>query len=258
MGFVSFEVSGKDPQKEILLKYDKIVLVGDPRDKKYGEVAEFLRGRGYEVVQVGHFGGGETKGVPTYRDVAEVPDRYLEILYVLRPSDEIPAVVDRIVESGKIPKVFWMHQGTRSGYARENLEPLGVTVIEDSDVVRKYREVFLEKDPVYEEILRFARLYARTQGYALNPDPVELDRIISGLANNQKTYGYRYCPCRPLSGTPGADTKKICPCYWHKEEIRRDGRCHCGLFWGAADKGGLKEQHPQFGKGENNGPERKG
>jgi len=26
------------------------------------------------------------------------------------------------------------------------------------------------------------------------------------------------------------DKKKICPCVWHKDEIREMGHCHCMLF----------------------------
>jgi hypothetical protein len=26
------------------------------------------------------------------------------------------------------------------------------------------------------------------------------------------------------------DAKKICPCFWHKDEIKKDGHCFCNLY----------------------------
>lgn len=223
----------KDPAKDALLKYTKIVFIGCSRNenKDAHTIPKFMKEHGYEIACVNPFAEENILGAPTYKDIADVPDEYLEIVDVFRPSEEIQKIVDRIIETGKIPKVFWMQDGIRSEYARQRLEPLGVTVIEDSCIMRKYMELFVEKDPLYESILRFARAYAKAQGFVLNPNPEKLDEIISGLTYNQKKYGFRYCPCRPLSGDPKEDEKKICPCFWHRDEIERDGHCHCGLFW---------------------------
>ena len=87
---------------------------------------------------------------------------------------------------------------------------------------------------VYDAVRKFVEAYAKAKGYALNPDPDKLQAVIEGLARNQVMYGYRYCPCRLLSGNPEEDAKKVCPCAWHAEEIEKDGRCHCGLFWKAS------------------------
>ncbi len=231
---LSFDVPReRNPKKEVLLKYTKITFIGCSRNenKDAHTVPKFMKEHGYEIACVNPFAEEEILGAPTYKSISDVPDEFLEIVDVFRPSEEIPKIVDQIVESGKIPKVFWMQDRIRSDYARQKLEPLGVTVIEDSCIMRAYMELFTQKDAVYEAILRFARAYARAQGFVLNPDPEKLDEIISGLAYNQKTHGFRYCPCRPLSGDLEEDRKKICPCFWHREEIKTMGHCHCGLFW---------------------------
>ena len=72
--------------------------------------------------------------------------------------------------------------------------------------------------------------YAKETGIQLNPDEKTVDRIVNGLILNEQKYGKQYCPCRRVSGVAEEDEKKICPCYWHKDEIKKDGKCFCGLF----------------------------
>jgi len=78
---------------------------------------------------------------------------------------------------------------------------------------------------------KFAEGYALKAGYMLNPDEKVRETVIEGLARNKIRYGYRYCPCRRVEGNYEVDKYKICPCKWHKEEIARDGHCHCTLFF---------------------------
>jgi len=68
--------------------------------------------------------------------------------------------------------------------------------------------------------------YADSQDFKLNPDKRILMAIIKGLIVGRKKYGEYYCPCR-IKHTK----KEICPCYYHKDEIKNDGRCLCGLFF---------------------------
>jgi ferredoxin-thioredoxin reductase catalytic subunit len=84
---------------------------------------------------------------------------------------------------------------------------------------------------IEKQILDNKKQYAEIKGYQLNPDQKIVDIIIAGLTRNKKEKGYEYCPCRPLEGDLGKDRKKICPCFWHKAEIKKDGFCHCRLFY---------------------------
>lgn len=72
--------------------------------------------------------------------------------------------------------------------------------------------------------------YAKSQGFQLNPDEKIVDFVIQGLRHNEQKFGYRYCPCRAITGDPEQDKKSICPCTYHKDEIKQMGHCHCGLF----------------------------
>jgi len=82
-----------------------------------------------------------------------------------------------------------------------------------------------------EELLKKAEEYANsTPGIKLNPNKAIVQAIIKGLARNQERYGEPYCPCRPVTGNKEDDKKIICPCVYHKDEIAKDGHCHCRLF----------------------------
>ncbi len=65
----------------------------------------------------------------------------------------------------------------------------------------------------------------------LNSDKKVLDTVIRGLARNEKKFGERYCPCRLRSGDKKKDRAIICPCIYHKDEITKDGHCHCQFYY---------------------------
>ena len=81
-----------------------------------------------------------------------------------------------------------------------------------------------------EKVRKFIERYAEMSGFKLNPSKETIEIVIEGLARNRENYGKQYCPCRILTGNKEEDIKKICPCFWHKEEIDKLGRCHCDLF----------------------------
>lgn len=81
-----------------------------------------------------------------------------------------------------------------------------------------------------EELRKISEKYAESQGFKLNPDENIVKTIIKGLLANEKKYGHRYCPCRAITGDKEKDRKLICPCFWHKMEIKNMNRCLCGLF----------------------------
>jgi ferredoxin-thioredoxin reductase catalytic subunit len=82
----------------------------------------------------------------------------------------------------------------------------------------------------WNSVLKMVTKYAERGPFFLNPDEVVVRNIISGLAKNKMEYGYAYCPCRQVEGSPEKDKENICPCRMHKEEIARQGICECGLF----------------------------
>jgi ferredoxin-thioredoxin reductase catalytic chain len=81
-----------------------------------------------------------------------------------------------------------------------------------------------------EQLLEVSRKYADKQGFQLQSDKEILGELIKGLLENEKKFGFRFCPCRAITGDKAKDAKIICPCVYHKEEIRTMGHCHCGLY----------------------------
>jgi len=93
------------------------------------------------------------------------------------------------------------------------------------------QKVISEIEEKIEQMLKSFEEYARQNGFRLNPDRKSLEMLAAGLLANEKKYGFKYCPCRRITGDKEEDRLKICPCHWHKEEIEKDGHCFCGLFY---------------------------
>lgn len=81
------------------------------------------------------------------------------------------------------------------------------------------------------ELTKKSKDYADSQeGLKLNPDGNIVKAIVKGLLMNKRKEGEIYCPCRIISGDKGEDSKNICPCVYHKDEVRDTGHCKCLLF----------------------------
>ncbi|MDD5192933.1 MAG: ferredoxin-thioredoxin reductase catalytic domain-containing protein [Candidatus Nanoarchaeia archaeon] len=80
------------------------------------------------------------------------------------------------------------------------------------------------------ELIKISEKYAKSVGIKLNSDKKIVEGIIKGLLRNKKEKGELYCPCRRVTGNKEEDKKIICPCIFHLDEIKENGKCHCGLF----------------------------
>ena len=81
-----------------------------------------------------------------------------------------------------------------------------------------------------EELIKQYEEYAGENGFKLNPNPKIVEVVVDGLLAREEKLGARYCPCRRVTGDKEEDKKIICPCVYHKDEIEKDGHCHCNLF----------------------------
>lgn len=83
----------------------------------------------------------------------------------------------------------------------------------------------------FKTLLEKSEKHALQNKFKLNPKKEIVEGIIKGLIANKKEHGEYYCPCRVQH------TKEtICPCAFHKAEIKRDGKCLCGLFVGKKEE----------------------
>ena len=81
-----------------------------------------------------------------------------------------------------------------------------------------------------EELNKASKKHADKEGFLLQPDMSKRDMIFTGLLRNQEKYGKTYCPCRRVTGNKEQDKKIICPCIYHKDEVKNDGHCKCYLY----------------------------
>jgi ferredoxin-thioredoxin reductase catalytic subunit len=81
------------------------------------------------------------------------------------------------------------------------------------------------------QLLKSLRRYERASGYKMQPSTKILATIMKGLLKNVQKHGAKYCPCRKPTGDSEKDKKIICPCAYHKDEIKNDGHCKCLLYF---------------------------
>ena len=91
---------------------------------------------------------------------------------------------------------------------------------------------------------------AEEGGYHLNPDRNFALRLVQGLLENEKRYGYWCCPCRLAFGEKEKDLDVICPCYYRDSDLEEFGACYCALYvsddWisGKKKHGSIAERRP--------------
>src|SRR3989337_2061276 len=90
------------------------------------------------------------------------------------------------------------------------------------------------KEGVYRETIEKMREWlireAKSHGYTINQDKQVVEEILTGLAVNEKRYGYKVCPCRLATGKYQLDCDIICPCSYCFQDVEKNGRCYCSLF----------------------------
>jgi len=83
----------------------------------------------------------------------------------------------------------------------------------------------------FDELLKKYQEHAKKHGFRLNKNADIVKNLILALLKKKEKYGEYYCPCRIINPIDNKSNKKIiCPCVYHKEEIKKDGHCHCYLF----------------------------
>jgi len=80
------------------------------------------------------------------------------------------------------------------------------------------------------QLLKLSQAYAKKAGYKMYPNKTQVKRTIKGLLANEKKSGYHFCPCRIVTGNFDNDRNIICPCIFHKAEIKKQGHCLCNFF----------------------------
>ncbi len=131
--------------REILSKYRKVAVVGlskSPEKDSY-RVAKYLADNGYEIFPVNPT-ADEIMGRKAYKSLLEIPED-VDIVDVFRPSDEVPRVVEEVLERlrrrGDV-KVLWLQLGIRHDEAARRAEEAGIVVVQDRCMFREHSRLF--------------------------------------------------------------------------------------------------------------------
>ncbi|MFB6097281.1 MAG: CoA-binding protein [Haloferacaceae archaeon] len=136
-------VSDDEGLREIL-ELDTVAVVGcsSTPGKDAHSVPKYLQGHGYEVIPVNPF-ADEILGQKAYDSLADV-DAEIDIVDVFRPSEEVPGIVDEVLErreSRGDVQVLWLQRGIRDDDAAARAEAAGIRVVQDACMRAKYRRL---------------------------------------------------------------------------------------------------------------------
>lgn len=127
-------VSSKVPRAahEILSGATTIAVVGASRDpfKAGGSVPAGLQQRGFRIIPVNPYAGGELFGERVYRSLLDIPkDIQLDIVDVFRPASDAPEIARQAAAVGA--RALWLQIDIRSDEARRIAESSGMDYVED-------------------------------------------------------------------------------------------------------------------------------
>jgi len=77
----------------------------------------------------------------------------------------------------------------------------------------------------------FAGRQKGPEKFELNHDFERVQLLAEGVLGNEKNHGFKYCPCRLITGDRAADARLICPCNFKSQKTWQEkGECWCSLF----------------------------
>ncbi len=83
----------------------------------------------------------------------------------------------------------------------------------------------------YQINLERIKKIANDLGYVLNSDQERVKKVVEKIATNFESYGDYFCPCKQKNQPPVIGVDVACPCQQLKDEIQKQGHCHCRLFF---------------------------
>ncbi|MFD1645150.1 CoA-binding protein [Haloarchaeobius litoreus] len=119
-----------DAELEQLFDLDTIAVVGcsTTPGKAAHDVPKYMQARGYEIVPVNPF-ADEILGERAYDSLDEV-DREVDIVDVFRPSEEVPGIVDDVLERDDV-EALWLQLGIADDEAAARAEKAGLLVVQN-------------------------------------------------------------------------------------------------------------------------------
>ncbi len=128
--------------KDLLTRYKKITVYGLSTDasKPSQGVPVFMRSHGYDIVGI-YPRKEEIAGFKIYESLKDVPAEHKKFVDVFRRSENIPQVVDEVIEAGGV-EVLWLQLGITNPEAEKRAENAGIRVVSDRCLIIEYKKYF--------------------------------------------------------------------------------------------------------------------
>lgn len=119
-----------DDDRRALLDVETIAVVGmsDTPGKAAHGVPAYLVEHSYDVIPINPT-TDEVQGRPAYDSLSEI-DREVDLVDVFRPSEEVPGIVDEVLDRDDVEGV-WLQLNIRDGEAGERVEASGRRFVQD-------------------------------------------------------------------------------------------------------------------------------
>jgi ferredoxin-thioredoxin reductase catalytic subunit/glutaredoxin len=142
--------------------------------------------------------------------------------------EETTGFLDSIYPKWGFPCLLFDEKVLILGYREADIrETLGLPAAEPG------KQEKAEEAPIPEpirKVMERLQKFSRKKGASLNPDTAITKKLVEGLLENQKRYGYWACPCRLASGNRQEDNDIVCPCDYWEQDVAEFGACYCGLY----------------------------
>jgi len=119
-----------DGELREVLDAETIAVVGcsSTPGKAAHDVPKYLLDHGYDVIPVNPY-ADEVFGIEAVDSLADV-DRRVDVVDVFRPSEEVPGIVDEVLERDDVGAV-WLQLGITHDDAGERVEAAGRAFVQD-------------------------------------------------------------------------------------------------------------------------------
>ena len=126
------------------LKNIAVVGVSKNEEKPSHQVPKYLIEHGYNVIPVNPT-LREVLGRKAYPSIADIPER-IDIVDVFRKSEDVPAVVDDVLEKKDGIKVFWMQLGIYNEGAEKKAKENGIDVVYNRCMMEEHKRLFDDEE----------------------------------------------------------------------------------------------------------------
>lgn len=140
-------------------------------------------------------------------------DKYVDVKVII-PQAQAELALENGIDV--IPLVHIFNNGKKTA----------VYAFSPSEMLKKFRQAVEDRIKLYRNLSRRYRQHAKKISSLIGEKVCVNAKVILLIIRQIEELGKPYCPCRTEKSE-----KTICPCFYHVEELRRHGRCRCGLFY---------------------------